>query len=55
MNALIFPGQGSQVIGMGLEFYNKFDVVKKIFNQAGERLNLPLTKIILELKEAILI
>lgn len=48
MNALIFPGQGSQVIGMGLEFYNKFDVVKKIFNQAGERLNLPLTKIILE-------
>ena len=48
MNALLFPGQGSQVVGMGLEFYNQFDLVKKIFKRADERLNLPITKIILE-------
>ena len=48
MNALLFPGQGSQVVGMGKEFYDNFDIVKKIFNQADEKLNLPLSKIILE-------
>ena len=29
MSALLFPGQGSQVVGMGSEFYNNFDLVKK--------------------------
>ena len=31
MKALIFPGQGSQIVGMGSEFYNNYEVVKKIF------------------------
>ena len=47
MNALLFPGQGSQVVGMGSEFYNNFDIVKKIFNQADDKLNYPLSKLIL--------
>ena len=48
MRALLFPGQGSQTVGMGLEFYNNFSIVKKIFNEADEKLNYPLSKIILE-------
>jgi [acyl-carrier-protein] S-malonyltransferase len=48
MNALLFPGQGSQVVGMGSEFYKDFDVVKKLFKEADEKLNYPISKIILE-------
>ncbi len=46
MNALIFPGQGSQAVGMGLEFYNKYDLVKKIFHQADEKLGYSISDII---------
>ena len=48
MSALLFPGQGSQAVGMGTEFYNNFDIVKKLFKQADERLNFSLSKLILE-------
>ena len=48
MRALIFPGQGSQAVGMGSEFYNKFDLVKKIFRQADERLGYSITDIIFD-------
>ncbi len=48
MNALIFPGQGSQIVGMGSEFYNKYNLVKEIFKVADEKLQFPLSKIILE-------
>ena len=48
MFSVIFPGQGSQVVGMGKELYDKFDLVKKLFNDADDALNLPISKIILE-------
>ena len=48
MSALLFPGQGSQVVGMGSEFLNNFDLVKNIFEQADQKLNFPISKIILE-------
>ena len=36
MLAVIFPGQGSQTIGMAKDFYDNFDIVKKTFSEIGE-------------------
>ena len=48
MFSVIFPGQGSQIVGMGKEFYDKFDIVKNLFKEADEMLNFPISKLILE-------
>ena len=48
MFSVIFPGQGSQMVGMGKEFYDKFDLVKNLFKEADEALKFPLSKLILE-------
>ena len=48
MFSVIFPGQGSQMVGMGKEFYDKFDIVKNLFKEADETLNFSLSKLILE-------
>ena len=48
MFSVIFPGQGSQIVGMGKEFFNKYDRVKKLFDEADEALGFKLSKIILD-------
>ena len=48
MFSVIFPGQGSQIVGMGKEFYDKFNIVKDIFKQADDTLNFSISKLILE-------
>ncbi len=48
MFSIVFPGQGSQKIGMIKEFYEKYDLVKRLFKDADEILNVPITKIIFE-------
>jgi [acyl-carrier-protein] S-malonyltransferase len=48
MFSVIFPGQGSQLVGMGKEFYDKFDLVKSLFKEADDTLNFSISKLILE-------
>ena len=48
MFSVIFPGQGSQIVGMGKEFYNKFGLVRQLFKEADNTLNFPLSKLILD-------
>ena len=48
MFSVIFPGQGSQLVGMGKEFYQKFDMFKKLFSEADEILDFPISNLILE-------
>ena len=48
MFSVIFPGQGSQLIGMGKEFFENFEIVKNFFKEADETLGFSLSKIILD-------
>ena len=48
MRAVLFPGQGSQYVGMGSDFYKKFDLVKKIFSKVDDTLGFSLSKLILD-------
>ena len=43
--AFIFPGQGSQITGMGKDLYSNFKIAKKMFDQADDFFNFSLTKI----------
>ena len=47
MFSLVFPGQGSQIVGMSKELYLKYDLVKKIYKQADEILKFPISDLIL--------
>ena len=46
--AVVFPGQGSQYVGMGQEFYHRFATAKNVFNNADEILGFSLSKIIFD-------
>jgi [acyl-carrier-protein] S-malonyltransferase len=47
MFSVIFPGQGSQLVGMGKGFYSKYSLVRDLFNEADDTLGLPLSNLIL--------
>ncbi|MFC2001428.1 ACP S-malonyltransferase [Chloroflexota bacterium] len=46
--AYVFPGQGSQWVGMGRDLYDNFDSAKAIFDQADDVLGFPLSKLCFE-------
>jgi len=43
--AFLFPGQGSQSIGMGSEFYQEYDFIREIFDMAEEITRINLSKL----------
>ena len=47
MRAVLFPGQGSQYVGMGSDFYKQFQSVKKIFEIVDKTLGFSLSSLIL--------
>tara|TARA_B110000285_G_scaffold219170_1_gene269467 strand:+ start:470 stop:1402 length:933 start_codon:yes stop_codon:yes gene_type:complete len=47
MFSVIFPGQGSQLVGMGKELYDKYSLVKDLFKEADDMLKFPLSNLIL--------
>ena len=46
--SILFPGQGSQYVGMGLDFYKNFNEAKEVFDEVDNSLNFGLSKIIFE-------
>ena len=47
MFSVIFPGQGSQLVGMGKDFHNKYSLVKDLFKEADDTLGFSLSNLIL--------
>ncbi|KAA0258799.1 ACP S-malonyltransferase [Deferribacter autotrophicus] len=46
--AIVFPGQGSQFVGMGKDFYDKFDSYKHFVEKADKLLNYSLSKLMFD-------
>ena len=46
--AFLFPGQGAQVVGMGKDFFDTYDLAKKRFTEADEALGYSISKICFE-------
>jgi len=48
MFSVLFPGQGSQSIGMIKDFYDNFEYVKNLFDEANDAINVSLSKLIFD-------
>ncbi|MDB9922491.1 acyltransferase domain-containing protein, partial [Polaribacter sp.] len=48
MKAYIFPGQGAQFIGMGLDLYEQFPLAQEYFEKANKILGFSITDIMFE-------
>ncbi len=47
MFSVIFPGQGSQLVGMGKEFFQRYEIVKRLFQEANDVLGFDISNLIL--------
>ncbi|MET7029687.1 ACP S-malonyltransferase [Sediminicola luteus] len=48
MNAYIFPGQGAQFVGMGLDLYEKYPLAQELFEKANAILGFSITDIMFQ-------
>ena len=48
MRVFIFPGQGSQYLGMSKDFYNNYKVAKNVIEEIEDYTSIPVNKIIFE-------
>ncbi len=49
--ALVFPGQGSQYVGMGKDFYDNFTESRQVFDEASDLLEINMKKLVFEEKD----
>ena len=54
MTSLVFPGQGSQFVGMSKDFYDNFKIAKTTFEEIADYVNIDLKKLIFEDKDNLL-
>ena len=54
MTTLVFPGQGSQFVGMAKDFYDNFKVAKYIFNLVEDCTEIKVKEIVFENKDKLL-
>ena len=47
MFSVIFPGQGSQFVGMGKDLYDKYSLIQNLFKEADDTLGFSLSNLIL--------
>ena len=48
MHAYVFPGQGAQFVGMGLDIYEKYNLAQELFEQANDILGFSITDLMFE-------
>ena len=47
MFSVIFPGQGSQLVGMGKDLHDKYSLIQDLFKEADDTLGFSLSKLVL--------
>ena len=48
MLSLVFPGQGSQFVGMGKDLYDNFAIARQVFEKASDKLSIDMKKLCFE-------
>ena len=46
--AFLFPGQGSQFVGMGKDLYDRYEIVRQYYDRADQKLGMGLSKLMFE-------